>query len=353
MTNSEDITFGVRGALAEVAMNRPKALNALTLEMIRAFDPRLERWAGDDAVQAVLMRGEGEKAFCAGGDIRAIWEARRTGDPLIADFFREEYCLNRRIHTFPKPYVALIDGVTMGGGVGLSVHGSHRVAGDRTVVAMPETAIGFFPDVGATWVLPRLPGEIGTYMALTGARLKAADCLYAGFATHYVPSARMPEVPGALVEARWSGDPHDVVDAVLRRFAAEPGPAPLADEREAIDRCFSHDSLEAIVAALEAEGGDWAGQTLETLRGRSPTSLKVSLRALREGAKLSFDEAMTMEYRVSQALTAAHDFYEGVRAVVVDKDQAPQWDPPRVEAVDEAAVVACFRPLGERDLVFA
>ena len=353
MTDTGDILFSERGPLAEVMLNRPKALNSLTLEMIRAFDPRLAAWAVDDAVKAVVVRGEAEKAFCAGGDIRAIWEAGKAGGALTADFFREEYGLNRRIHVFDKPYVALIDGITMGGGVGVSVHGSHRVAGDRTVFAMPETAIGFFPDVGATWVLPRLPGAIGVYMALTGARLKAADCVYAGLATHYVPGARMGEVPDALAAADWSGEAHAAVDAVLAELAGDPGPAPLAEVREAIDRCFSRDSVEAVVAALEREGGAWAEGTLETMRARSPTSMKLALRAVRAGGRQSFDECMTMEYRISQAVMAGHDFFEGVRALIVDKDQAPQWRPARIEDVDDAEIESYFRPLGERDLAFA
>lgn len=349
---TEEIRFRRRGAVADVEMTRPKALNALTLDMIRQFDPWLKSWAQDPDIQAVVLRGEGEKAFCAGGDVRAVWEAGKAGDELTAAFFREEYTLNRRIHAFPKAYVALIDGVTMGGGIGLSVHGSHRVAGDRTLAAMPETAIGFFPDVGASWVLPRLEGEIGVYMALTGARLKAADALYAGIATHYVPSPQVPELVDALAAAQWSGDPRTVTDRVLAGFAGDPGPAPLAESQAAIDRCFAHDSIEAIFRALEAEGGAWAQSTLETLSQRSPTSLKLTLAALRRGARMDFDACMTMEYRLSQRCMAGHDFYEGIRSVLVEKDHAPQWRPASLDELDDAEIEPYFEPLGARDLVF-
>ncbi|WP_241503698.1 enoyl-CoA hydratase/isomerase family protein [Ferruginivarius sediminum] len=349
---TEEIRFQRRGGLGEVEMTRPKALNALTLDMIRHFDPLLRDWARDPAVQAVVIRGAGEKAFCAGGDVRAVWDAGKAGDDLTAVFFREEYTLNRRIHAYPKPYIALIDGITMGGGVGLSVHGSHRIAGDRTMVAMPETAIGFFPDVGATWVLPRLEGQTGMYMALTGARLKTADAVHAGFATHYVPSERGDELNDALAAASWSGDPKAVVDGVLADFAADPGPAPLAEQRAAIDRCFGRNSVEDILRALEAEGGDWAAKTLETLGQRSPTSLKLTFAALRRGAEMDFDDCMRMEYRLSQACMAGHEFYEGIRAVLVEKDHAPKWRPATLAEVDDAEIERAFAPLGERDLAF-
>jgi enoyl-CoA hydratase len=350
---TEEIAFRRRGALAEVEMTRPKALNALTLDMIEAFDPQLRAWAEDPEVHAVAIHGTGEKAFCAGGDVRAVWKAGKAGGDLTRRFFWEEYSLNRRIHAFPKPYVALIDGITMGGGVGLSVHGSHRVAGDRTLVAMPETAIGFFPDVGATWVLPRLEGEIGLYMALTGARLKAADALYAGFATHYVPEDRADQLLPALAAADWSGDPRSDVDHVLNGLKDRPGEPPLMQHREAIDRCFGQDSLEDIFRALEREGTDWAQDTLETLHKRSPTSMKLAFAALRRGAELDFDACMTMEYRLSQFCMADHDFYEGIRAVLVDKDHAPSWQPATAAEVDDARIARAFDPLGDRDLVFS
>ena len=334
-------------------LNRPKALNALTLDMCVEFDAQLAAWAEDGAVRALLVEGAGERAFCAGGDVRAIWEAGRSGDRLTADFFRAEYSLNRRIKTCPKPYIAIMDGITMGGGVGVSVHGSHRVVTERTVFAMPETGIGLFPDVGGSYVLPRLPGALGMYLALTGSRLKAADCLYAGIGTHFVDSAELPALANALAEADWAADDSgSIADEVIDRFAGDPGAPSLAAHREAIDRCFSADFIERILAALEAEGDDWAGRTLETLNRCSPTSLKVACEALRRGAALDFDAAMVMEYRLSQAFMARHDFYEGVRAVVIEKDNAPAWDPARLEDVTQDLVEAHFAPLGPRDLAF-
>ncbi|RMD64375.1 MAG: enoyl-CoA hydratase/isomerase family protein [Alphaproteobacteria bacterium] len=358
-TADQDILFEVRGSIGLVTLNRPRALNALTLAMCQAFDARLATWSADPQVRAVVVKGTGERAFCAGGDVRAIWEAGRKGEPLSADFFRAEYRLNRRIKRFPKPYVALIDGITMGGGVGVSVHGSHRIATERTLFAMPETGIGLFPDVGGGYFLPRLPGRIGLYLALSGVRLKAADCLYAGIATHHVAAAALPELEAALAEALADGgsgpagaDAHARVETVLGRFAGDPGPAPLAAHREAIDRCFAAESVEAILAALEAEGSDWARETLNILQSRSPLSLKVTFEQMRRGATMDFEEVMVMEYRLSQAFMAGHDFYEGIRAVVIEKDNAPMWDPPSLDAVTPQMVEACFAPLGDRDLTF-
>jgi enoyl-CoA hydratase len=355
---TEQIAFHRRGPIGEVELTRPKALNALTLEMIEAYHPQLDAWADEPDVRAVLIRGAGEKAFCAGGDVRAVWDdgkAAQTGESdgeLTRRFFAAEYSLNRAIHSFPKPYVAWIDGITMGGGLGLSVHGSHRVAGDRTLAAMPETAIGFFPDVGTTWLLPRLPGATGTYLALTGARLKAADALYTGLATHYVPSDAQHDLAQALAEADLSGDAHTEIDGLLAELEGDPGTAPLKDVRDAIDRCFGQPSLDQVVRALEAEGTAWADETLDALSKRSPSSMKLAFAALQRGRHLDFDSCITMEYRLSQALMAAHDFYEGIRAVLVDKDQSPQWDPPRIEDVDDDTVERAFQSLGERDLVF-
>ena len=350
---SAEIAFQRRGALAEIALTRPKALNSLSLDMIRHMDPKLADWSGDGDVRAVLVRGEGEKAFCAGGDVRAVYDAGPADTDLRRRFFAEEYTLNRRIHACEKPYIALIDGITMGGGVGISVHGSHRVAGDRTMVAMPETAIGFFPDVGTTWVLSRLPGELGMYMALTGARLKAADALYTGMATHYVPSEQVPAVTDALASASFAGDARAAVDGVLADFAGDPGPAPLAEHREAIDRCFAAESVEGILAALDAEGSEWAASTAATLRQRSPSSMKVTFAAIRAAAGADFDSAIRTEYRLSQAMTARSDFFEGVRAVLVDKDNAPAWNPARLEDVTDAEIARCFEPLDVPDLTFA
>ncbi len=352
MAGADDILFERRGALGVATLNRPDALNALTLGMIRRLAPRLRDWADDPSVAAVLVKGAGERAFCAGGDLRAFWDLRH-GDRLeAAGFFREEYRLNRRIFTFPKPYVALIDGIVMGGGVGLSVHGRYRVASKRTRFAMPETAIGLFPDVGGSYFLPRLPGELGLYLGLAGRRLDAADCLYCGIATHYVEAAGLPALESALSEVGPAETAGETVAEILDGASSDPGPSALAADRDAIDRCFARDSVEAIVAALEAEGSDWARRTLERLQACSPTSLKLTFRQIRTGAELDFDAAMAMEFRLSQACLAGHDFLEGIRAVVIDKDMAPVWDPASLAEVDESSVAVAFEAQPLPDLTF-
>jgi enoyl-CoA hydratase len=362
---TDEIRFECQGGLAVVTLDRPKALNALTLPMIRAFDPQLARWSEDPAVKAVVIRGAGGRAFCAGGDVLAIAEAGRAlkrGDAdgagaLARDFFREEYILNRRIHALAKPYIALIDGITMGGGVGVSVHGRFRVVTEKTLFAMPETGIGLFPDVGGTWFLPRCPGEIGTWLALTGSRLHAADALYAGVGTHFVPSAGLDglvtALAAALGRADGTADADRIVEAVLSEHAKPAGEAPLAAQREAIDRCFCFDSVEEIIQSLANEGTDWASSTLNNLEHMSPTSLKVTLRQIRLGATMGFDDAMTMEFRLSQALLSGNDFYEGIRALLVDKDRSPKWQPATLEDISTTDVERYFAPLGDRDLVFA
>ena len=348
----EDILFGHARGLATVTLNRPQALNAFTLDMYRRFDPMLRAWADDPAIKAVLIRGAGERAFCAGGDVRAIYEAGRgiSGDSsLTAVFFREEYQLIRRIHRYPKPYVAIIDGITMGGGAGVSVNGAYRIATERTMLAMPETGIGLFPDVGATRFLNLCPGRIGRYLGLTGARIGAADALYCGFATHFVPRERVPALAAALAG---SG-----VEEIIAGFAAAPGPAPIAARQPAIDRCFAGDTVEAILDALEGEAAagadaEWAAATRAGLLTKSPTSLKLTLRQLITGRGFAIEDALALEYRLTQHVMAGHDFYEGVRAVLVDRDQHPRWDPPTLAAVNEAMVDSYFAPLGDAELRF-
>lgn len=354
-SSTADIQFEQRGGLGLITLNRPKALNALTLEMIGEMHPRLDAWAADPAVKAVAVQGAGERAFCAGGDILHIYHGREEGrNPFGEAFFRSEYALNRRVKTFPKPYVALMDGVTMGGGVGLSVHGSHRVVSERCLFAMPETGIGLFPDVGGSYFLPRLPGQMGLFLGLTGWRLKAADCLYCGIATVYLESARIDAFIETLASADWvRGPAHALVDEALAGLQGDPGASALADMQPAVDRCFAADSVEAIVTRLEEEPEDWAAKALALIAKASPTSLKLAFRQLRCGADMNFDAAMTMEYRLSQACTAGPDLYEGIRAVVVEKDQAPQWSPASLDAVEPADIERAFAPLGKGDLLFA
>lgn len=353
MSETEEIIFEVKRGVGFFTLNRPEALNALTLEMIRAMIPQLAAWQEDPSVKAVVIRGAGDRAFCAGGDVRAVWEAGRAGEPLTAEFFHEEYRLNRMVHTFAKPYVALIDGVTMGGGVGISVHGSHRVAGDRTMLAMPEVGIGLFPDVGGSYFLPRLPGRLGLFLALTGWRLKAADALYCGLATDYVPSDRMGDLATAFTLLDWTkAGPETLVDQVIDDFKTEAGASDLAQHQEVIDHCFSSRSIESILATLDEAGDDWAAKVAGIIKKHSPTSLKVTFAQLEKGATLNFDQAMIQEYRMSQAFMAGSDFYEGIRAILIDKDQQPKWSPGDLASVTPELVESHFRPLGERDLTF-
>jgi enoyl-CoA hydratase len=339
-----EILFDRRGAAGLVTLNRPQALNAVTHSMVCALRAQLNAWADDPAVTRVVITASGERAFSAGGDVRALYELGRAGrrDEML-QFWRDEYPLNAAIKNYRKPYVALIDGIVMGGGVGVSVHGSHRVAGDRFSFAMPEVGIGFFPDVGATWFLPRMPGELGTYCALTGERFDAADAIAAGIVTHRIPSARFP----ALLEGLTGTVP---VDAVLAAFAEPAGAGKIAAKRGTIDRIFAGDTVEGILAALDREGDEWAQKTATTIRAKSPLSLKIALMQVRRGKKWDFAACMRAEFRIVSRLIEGQDFYEGVRAVIVDKDNAPAWRPASLEEVREAEVERHFAPLPAGEL---
>jgi enoyl-CoA hydratase len=352
MKDTADILFERRGAAGLVTLNRPQALGAVTHAMVLALRAQLDAWAEDAAVTRVVVTSAPGRAFSAGGDIRALYELGRAGKHDEAlQFWRDEYPLNALIKNYRKPYVALIDGIVMGGGVGVSVHGSHRVAGDRYVFAMPEVGIGFFPDVGATWFLPRLPGKLGTYCALTGGRLDAADACAAGLATHRVASARFPELRDALCGTV-------SVDAVLAAFAEPAGAGPLAPYRAAIDRLFDGASVEAILAKLdrEADGGgdaDWAAKVAANIRTKSPTSLKLALAQMRHGAEWDFAACMQAEFRIVSRIVRGHDFYEGVRAAIIDKDNAPRWQPAALDGVTAAEVERHFAALGDGELALS
>lgn len=344
-----EILFETRGALGLVILNRPQALNALNLPMVRQLAPQLSAWAANDAIKAVAIRGAGGRAFCAGGDIRALHDLGRAGrkEEGIA-FWREEYALNHLIKTYPKPYVALIEGVVMGGGVGLSVHGSHRVAAEKITFAMPEVGIGFFPDVGATYVLPRLRQRAGTWLALTGTRLGLADALALDIVTHHVPAARFDHLIAALTD----GEP---VDVLLHREAAAVGSGEVLGHLPAIERLFAGSSVEAILSALDAETGndaEFAKQAAATIRTKSPTSLKLAHEQMRRGAKGDFAECLRIEFRLASRILDNPDYYEGVRAVVIDKDNKPRWNPARLDDVGSDALAHYFAPLGARELEF-
>lgn len=323
------------GLAGTLLMNRPKALNALTLDMIRAFAAAIDEWRDDESVRLVVLEGAGGRAFCAGGDVRAVREASITGNrAAVEDFFSEEYAVNTGIATLPKPWVSLIDGVCMGGGIGVAVHNGPRVVSEHALVAMPETAIALFPDVGTSYVLPRLPGKVGIWLALTGARLTGADSVHAGLATHFVPRESLPALREALLA--------DGAGAVSS-FSVTPPEASFAPHREAIDRCFGQDSMLGILAALDAEGTEWAAAQAKILRRMSPTSLCVSLELLKRGAAQDLAGCLATELALTRVVVNEHpDFVEGVRSVLVDKDGAPKWQPARIEEVDPAVIARMF-----------
>jgi len=338
-----EILFARKGAAGLVTLNRPQALNAVTLGMVRALKAQLQEWRGDASVTRIVVTAAGGRAFSAGGDIRALYDAGTSGrHGEMLKFYGEEYVLNTIIKHYPKPYVALIDGICMGGGVGVSVHGSHRVAGDRYLFAMPEVGIGFFPDVGATWFLPRMPGQLGAYCALTGDRLGSADGIVAGLATHRVASSRFSD----LAEALCGTVP---VDAALAAFAEPTGDTKLAPHRASIDALFAGDRVEDILAALDADAGEFASKTALTIRTKSPTALKLALAQVRRGRDLAFEECMRTEFRIVSRVVHGHDFYEGVRAVIVDKDNAPKWQPASLGDVSDAEIARHFAPLGSHE----
>ena len=350
MADEAEVLFETRGSIGLITLNRPKALNALTQGMVLDIHPQMEAWAVDDSVHAVVIVGAGDRGFCAGGDILWLRNNGLEDRPNAIGFYWDEYRLNRYIKNYPKPYIAFIDGITMGGGCGLSVHGDFRVATERTMYAMPETGIGLFPDVGGSYFMPRCPGETGMYSALTGDRLKSADAVYLGIATHYMSSEKVDAAIEALSNAQL-GD-NDAVATVLADFSEDAGPSEVQRVQGQIDVAFREDSAAAVMKALELNGSDWAVKTLATLQTKSPTSVNITFRQMREGAGMDFDDCMRMEYRIVSRVMAAHDFYEGVRAVIVDKDNAPNWDPAEFSSVSEAATAAYFETLGDQELHF-
>ncbi|NXP23157.1 HIBCH protein, partial [Scytalopus superciliaris] len=351
--STAEVLLEKRGGAGIITLNRPKALNALNLSMIQQIYPQLKTWEQDPETFLIIIKGTGGKAFCAGGDIRAITEAGKVGDKLSQDFFKGEYGLNNAIGTCKKPYVALIDGITMGGGVGLSVHGHFRVATEKTLFAMPETAIGLFPDVGGGYFLPRLSGKIGYFLGLTGCRLKGRDVLKAGIATHFVESEKLPALEKDLIALKSPSKENiaDLLNSYQMKSTVDQEKKFVLDEHmEKINSLFSADTMEEIVKKLKQDGSPFAIKQLEAINKMSPTSLKLTLRQLREGASMSLQEVFTMEYRLSQACMKGHDFYEGVRAVLIDKDQSPKWNPPALEDVSDEFVDNCFKSLGKDDL---
>jgi enoyl-CoA hydratase len=339
-----EVIFEQDGRAGFITLNRPETLNALTLGMIRQIHRMLARWAEDRGIAHVAIRANGTRAFCAGGDVRALYGLGLARSPEFAEFYREEYRLNTYIKRYPKPFIALVDGLVMGGGVGVSLHGSHRIAGDNMVFAMPETGIGLFPDVGTTFLLSRLPGAIGLYLGLTGARVEARDALWTGIATHYVPSPQFPKLMAALAHA-------DDVDGTLADFAREVPAGPLVQRRPAIDRLFAAPTLGGLMNGLAADADAIAAASHAELMTKSPTSLAITFRQLREGRGLSFEEAIRREFRIVSRIPLGHDFFEGIRAIVIDKDKAPRWNPATLGEVSSDIIDRHFAPLAaELDL---
>ncbi|MFD5764759.1 enoyl-CoA hydratase/isomerase family protein [Streptomyces sp. NPDC127049] len=334
----DHVLLRTEGRAGYVTLNRPKALNALTHPMVLRIEEALTAWADDPRVEVVVIDGAGDRGLCAGGDIRAIHEDARTGGTASADFWRDEYRLNALIARYPKPYVALMDGIVMGGGVGVSAHGSVRIVTERSRVAMPETGIGFVPDVGGTYLLALAPGELGTHLALTGAPVGAADALLCGLADHFVPAAALPDLASELAT--------DPVRAVLERHVTQPPPGELDAARDWIDRCYAADTAEEIVSRLRKAGRPEATRAADTLLTKSPTAVKVTLSALRRARRLGpLERVLAQEYRVSCAALSSADLVEGIRAQVVDKDRNPRWSPATLEEVEPAVVDGYFAPL--------
>jgi len=338
----QEVLFEQRGKLGVVTLNRPKAVNALTAGMVTAVLAQLTAWADDDTVATVLVQGAGDRGLCAGGDIVAIYRDILAGGDETAGFWADEYRLNSLIEKFPKPYVAFMDGLVLGGGVGISAHGSLRIVTERTRTGMPETTIGFVPDVGGTLLLSRSPGETGTHAALTGAHLTGPDALFLGLADHFVPSGSLADLAAALQN-------ESAEDAVVR-FAEKPPGSALEAQRDWIDACYATDDAEEIVRRLRAAGGE-AAAAADTIEAKSPTAVKVTLASLRRSKGLSLDQVLAEEYRVGLHCLAGPDFREGIRAQVVDKDRNPQWRPATLQEVHADDVERYFAPLGDRELV--
>lgn len=347
-----DLIVRREGAAGVIRLNRPKAINAMTLEMSVGIDAALDRFETDPEVAVIILEGAGERGLCAGGDIRGLWESSREGGDLGARFWRQEYIMNARIAKYPKPYVAFMDGLVMGGGVGLSGHASHRIVTDRTKLAMPEVGLGFFPDVGGTWLLSRSPGEIGTYFGLTGQTMNGPDAIHAKFADAVVPAAKWPELREVLTRVR-QGVTAAEVSKLIGGFATGETAGPVAAKEPIIDALFGFDRMEDIFAALKRDGSEFALATLRTLGEKSPRGMVVTLKLLRLARTASnLEECLVREYRAALAVFRSDDFREGVRAAVIDKDRNPSWSPPRIEDVTQEMLAPYFAEIGADELKF-
>jgi enoyl-CoA hydratase len=347
-----DLIVRREGSAGVIRLNRPKALNALTLEMSIGVDAALDRFEADPAIALVLLEGAGDRGLCAGGDIRGLYESSKAGGDLGKVFWRQEYRMNARIAKFPKPYIAFMDGLVMGGGVGLSAHGRHRVVTEKTKLAMPEVGLGFFPDVGGTWLLSRSPGELGAYFGLTGLTMNGPDAVYARFADAVVPSARWAGLRDVLTKIR-PGTSSREIDILIAGFATGETAGPVAAMQASIDVWFGRDRVQDIVTALQQDGSEFARATLKALNDKSPRGLVITLTLLRLAqSSSSLEECLVREYRAALEVFASDDFREGVRAAVIDKDRNPRWSPPRIEDVTPEIVARYLAEIGPDELVF-
>ncbi|TKW78310.1 MAG: enoyl-CoA hydratase/isomerase family protein [Bradyrhizobium icense] len=347
-----DLIVRREGSAGIIRLNRPKAINAMTLEMSLGIDAALDQFEADPAVAVVVLEGAGERGLCAGGDIRGLWESSKVGGDLGKVFWRQEYIMNARIAKYPKPYIAFMDGLVMGGGVGLSAHSAHRVVTEKTKLAMPEVGLGFFPDVGGTWLLSHSPGEIGTYFGLTGQTMNGPDAIYSGFADAVVPSAKWPALREAVTKVH-AGVTEAEVTKLIDGFATREKSGPVAAMQATIDKWFGYDRMQDIIAALKADGSELAQATLKTLSEKSPRGMVVTLKLLRlaRTAK-SLEECLVREYRAALQVFASDDFREGVRAAVIDKDRNPKWSPPDIDEVTPEMVAPYFAEIGADELKF-
>jgi len=345
-TDDADVIIRREGRAGRITMNRPKSLNALTYPMVGAIWTALKAWENDPGVALVILDGAGERGLCAGGDVRSLYDSRGEGSRFARRFWREEYHLNALIHHYPKPFVPVMEGIVMGGGIGLSAHASHRIVTERSMLAMPETTIGLIPDVGGTWLLANAPGASGEYLGLMGTRMNAGDALYAGFADTMVESERLPALMDTLCNTK------EPVGAAIAEVASAPPPSHLADHREEIDAAFAGETVEAIAGDVAAMGGEWAAKTAAGFAPRSPLSMKATLAAIRKARAMgSLEQALAMEFRLTTHLFEHGEFLEGVRALLVDKDKAPKWTPSRLEDVTPDMVEALFAPLSDGEEV--
>jgi enoyl-CoA hydratase len=347
-----DLIVRREGSAGIIRLNRPKAINAMTLEMSVGIDAALDLFEKDPAVALVLLEGAGERGLCAGGDIRGLYESSKAGGDLGKMFWRQEYIMNARIAKYPKPYVAFMDGLVMGGGVGLSAHGRHRVVTEKTKLAMPEVGLGFFPDVGGTWLLTRSPGELGAYFGLTGQTMNGPDAIHARFADAVVPSTKLPALRDVLTKVR-PGTASREVEMLIHGFATGETSGPVAAMQPNIDRWFAHDRMQDIIAALQQDGSELAQATLKTLNEKSPRGMVVTLKLLGLARSASsLEECLVREYRAALQVFASDDFREGVRAAVIDKDRNPRWSPPRIEDVTPEMLAPYLAEIGADELVF-